>query len=468
MTVDVVQSLSDSVMTEAASRLDVLDFELFQHFLHHTSKDATVDLVDQYTLQVGIPELALQSTFLLKSVLALSCMCRCRDIISSPASSLLDSHRQAVMELFRRAQLYHMDSMHEVQSTRHEASHYDHVLANAAMMGMYGSASHWVRIWLLKTSTLGQQEVLEFPPSSTQWTRLFRAVTTAYTGLRFDAPAKKSAGIKIPPQGLFPTLSNQTSHGRSPVSAAAMEHPRVPTRKQAFHSIVAATFQSAMNSLRDTTNRVLVEEGSVHMLHLGEGPIDDDARGHEDLRACLEAVEILDDIMKHNFFVEDRMDGKGSGTVSRQSTPSLEMPEGLVEQLSNVSPWLQRYVSRITSTVPSRLPRRYIAAFIHKVPLRFLDMVDEAFASMNGDPFNGHPIQETEKLAFNIFAHWLVLVLLLDDVWWIGGIGAWELGNVVALVRDGQAQDLLPYGFEGKWWPGSIFKMWECLESFSK
>lgn len=468
MTVDVVQSLSDSVLAEAAARLDLLDFELFQHFLHHTSKDATVDLVDQYTLQVGIPELALQSTFLLKSVLALSCMCRCRDIISSPALSLLDSHRQAVMDLFRRAQLYHMDSMHEVQSTRHEASHYDHVLANAAMMGMYGSATHWVRIWLLKTSTLGQQEVLEFPPSSTQWTRLFRAVTTAYTGLRFDAPAKKSAGIKIPAQGLFPTLSNQTSHGRSPASTADMEHQRVPTRKQAFHSIVAATFQSAMNSLRDTTNRVLVEEGSVHMLHLGEGPTVDDAGDHEDLRACLFAVEILDDIMKHNFFVEDRMDGKSTRTASRQSTPSLDMPEGLVEPLSNVSPWLQQYVSRITATVPSRLPRRYIAAFIHKVPLRFLDMVDEAFASMNGDPFKGYPMQETEKLAVNIFAHWLVLVLLLDDVWWIGGTGAWELGNVVTLVRDTQAQDLLHNGLESRWWPRSMFEMWKCLECFSK
>lgn len=468
MTFDVVQSLSDSVMAEAASRLDLLDFELFQHFLHHTSKDATVDVVDQYTLQVGIPELALQSTFLLKSVLALSCMCRCRDIISSPTSSLLESHRQAVMDLFRRGQLYHMGSMHEVQSTRHEASHYDHVLANAAMMGMYGSANHWVRIWLLKTSTLCQQEVLEFPLSSTRWTRLFRAVTTAYTGLRFDAPAKKIAGIKLASQGLFPTLSNQTSYGRSPASAAAMEHQRVPMRKQAFHSIVAATFQSAMNSLRESTNRVLIKEGSVHMLHLGEGPIVEDAREHEDLRACLVAVEILDDIMKHNFLVKDRLDGKVSGTASRQSTPSLEIPEGLVEQLSNVSPWLQRYISRITSTVPSRLPRRYIAAFIHKVPLRFLDMVDEAFASMNGDSFDGYPMQETEKLAFNIFAHWLVLVLLLDDVWWIGGVGSWELGSVVTLVRDGQAQELLHNGLKGKWWPGSMFEMWECLESFSK
>ncbi|KAK0755166.1 hypothetical protein B0T18DRAFT_357034 [Schizothecium vesticola] len=465
--VDVVQSLSESVMAEAASCLDPLDFELFQHFLDHTSKDTTVDLVDQYTLQVGIPGLALQSTFLLKSVLALSCICKCRDIINSPPSSLFDSHRQTVMNLLRRAELYHMDSMHEVGGTRHEASHYDHILANAAMMGMYGSASHWVRIWLLQTSAPGHQKVLEFPPSSTQWTRLFRAVTTAYTGLRFDAPAKNILGIKVRSPGQFPTLRNQASSERSAPLTDQMEHQRGPSKTLAFHSIVAATFQSAMSRLRVTTNRMLIVEGSVQMLHLEEGPTVGDHRAQEDLRACLAALEILDDIMTHNFLTQDKTNNKTNGFTSRQSTPSLDMPDGLVEQLSSVSPWLQSYVSRITSTVPTRLPRRYIAAFIHKAPLRFLDIVDEAFAS-TGRVVDGYAMQETRRLAFNIFAHWLVLVLLLDDVWWIGGIAAWELGIIALLVRDGQGQHLMYDGYQDKWWPESMFEIWKCLEYFSK
>jgi hypothetical protein len=454
-------------MTEAASCLDPLDFELFQHFLDHTSKDTTVDLVDQYTLQVGIPGLALQSTFLLKSVLALSCICKCRDIIDSPQSSLLDSYRQTAMELLRRAELYHMESMQEVRSTRHEASHYDHVLANAAMMGMYGSASHWVRIWLLKTSAPGHQEVLEFPPSSTQWTRLFRAVTTAYTGLRFDAPATKILGIKFPSQELFPTLRNQTSNDRLAAMRAQMEEQRGSSKKQAFHSIVAATFQAAMSSLRATTKQMLIVERSVQMLHLGERPPGDDLRGHEDLRACLAALEILDEIMKHNFLAQDRTDGKASGIASGQSTPILDMPEGLVEQLSNVSPWLQSYVSRITSTVPSTLPRRYIAAFIHKAPLRFLDIVDEAFVSITDRAFDRFAMLETQRLAFNIFSHWLVLVLLLDDVWWIGGIAVWELGNVALLTRDRQGQNLMSDSHQDKWWPESMLEIWKSLEYFS-
>ncbi|KAK3364959.1 hypothetical protein B0T24DRAFT_712367 [Lasiosphaeria ovina] len=65
---------------------------------------------------------------------------------------------------------------------------------------------------------------------------------------------------------------------------------------------------------------------------------------------------------------------------SRPSTPghgqlSFEVDIDPVGRLSEVQPWLRRYTASIISMIPSRLPRRTIAAFIHKVPTRYMNLV---------------------------------------------------------------------------------------------
>jgi hypothetical protein len=56
----------------------------------------------------------------------------------------------------------------------------------------------------------------------------------------------------------------------------------------------------------------------------------------------------------------------------------------------------------------------------------------------------------------DIFAHWLVLVMLLDGVWWISDIGEWELGQVVSLVK---TQDLPSQSADTgeTWWPETMY-----------
>lgn len=60
------------------------------------------------------------------------------------------------------------------------------------------------------------------------------------------------------------------------------------------------------------------------------------------------------------------------------------------------------------------------------------------------------------QFGLDIFAHWLVLVILLDDVWWIGGIGAWELGQIVSFKRNSQYRMGL-WNQDKRWWPESMF-----------
>ncbi|KAK0707297.1 hypothetical protein B0H67DRAFT_587199 [Lasiosphaeris hirsuta] len=114
--------------------------------------------------------------------------------------------------------------------------------------------------------------------------------------------------------------------------------------------------------------------------------------------------------------------------------------------------------------VPSRLPRRTIMAFIHKAPAGFLGLVEDMISLMQAPRAEGEDGPGVaHQFAMDIFAHWLVLMLLLDNVWWIGGIGAWELGRIVQFRR-GVRWRVSVWG-GGDWWPEG---MWEVARQFER
>ena len=78
-------------------------------------------------------------------------------------------------------------------------------------------------------------------------------------------------------------------------------------------------------------------------------------------------------------------------------------------------------------------------AFINRVPAEFLSLVQTTLDSIGvqtgndnqgswkSSDFELQNVSAAHKLAIDIFAHWAVLLMLLDGVWWIGDIGTWEL-----------------------------------------
>lgn len=109
-------------------------------------------------------------------------------------------------------------------------------------------------------------------------------------------------------------------------------------------------------------------------------------------------------------------------------------------------------------------------AFLNRVPAEFLRLVQTTLDSI--DVRMGQDQQESwrnsqyefstpsaaQKLAIDIFAHWIVLVMMLDGVWWIGGIGAWELRRVVSFSRaQGWFDSSLNSGEH--WWPENMYNI---------
>ncbi|KAJ9490261.1 hypothetical protein VN97_g2989 [Penicillium thymicola] len=446
-----LQSRTSQILTATESTL-------LNHYLEHTCQDMTVDDDDQYTLQVGIPNLAFQNKLLMKSVLAFSAVCKCCDIINQ----LLISHgdRELVVMLLSIADQYHMESLREIQDTLAETDQYDHILANAAMMGMYGSSSHCIRIWLAETASSDDLERDRFMPKSCQWISLFRAVRVAYTGLLNDR-FKGEDVVQLAPatSPIHPVASCDLQIHCECRVKSGVEQPK-GLQAHALYPIIADTVVSALKGLRKRAEEI-TRNG---MGDYGDRDIPG-IHNDSDLQSCFAALELFENIASKAFPDKELV----SNTPGHSRLPS-EIDIDTIGQVSKISPWIRRYTAKITSMIPSKLPRRFIMAFVHKAPSKYLSLVEDMMGLVQSGAPRGHgitrcPLKPTNsepslahQLAVDIFAHWLVLVMLLDKVWWIGGIGAWELGQIISLRQDTRRCMSL-WKTQEDWWPESMFEI---------
>jgi len=158
------------------------------------------------------------------------------------------------------------------------------------------------------------------------------------------------------------------------------------------------------------------------------------------LRTCFHVLETLNDIAVAVF-----CDESAKPTYYEQTSLGADLD--LVGPLSTVSSWLRTYLARVTSVEPSKPLRRTIMVFLNLVPMDFLSVVQSMLDQMPGDQQQmssdisdddsllSCPKCPKNQLALEIFAHWLVLVMLLDGVWWVGNTGDWELRRIIFSMR---------------------------------
>ena len=437
----------------SASMLDWTELELLSHYLTHTSRIIPFDTDDLYALRVGIPNLAFCSKPLMSSIIALAAVCKSHDLVKRP-----HQNRAKILDLLILAERHHRASLLRVQLDIAKASEYDYVLANATLMVLYASASHCVRIRLAETQLKDELLPTEFMPAQSQWISLIRAAHLAFAGLLNDHSETSDTGLGN--TETFPTITlSPCNSNRAYINDEIIYPQNGPTEKtkDLLFPILAASSGPALKILRAKARATWkAEEHTVRQL--GKSTVDDVS-----LQACFESLEILGGIMTEVFSLKDASPPITS--CSKQSHSGLSFPP--VGRLSTVSGWLRDYVARVTSSTTTPRPlRRVIMAFLNRVPAEYLGFVQttldsmsmqtgndqqESWRSSNFELLNSNAVH---KLALDIFAHWVVLVMLLDGVWWIGGIGAWELGRIVSFTR---AQGWLDLPYKGeKWWPESM------------
>ncbi|KAF2159521.1 hypothetical protein M409DRAFT_60736 [Zasmidium cellare ATCC 36951] len=404
-----------------ADTLAATELDLLARYLTHTSHVIPVDNVDVFALQVGIPNLAFCSPPLMDSVLALAAVCRGHEILN--ASSRTQRERQQLEDLLILSNHRYESSLHQMQDLSSDASQYNNVLANATIMVLYGLANHYLRIRLAVSDDRLSND---FPPAPLQWTSLIRAAHLAYTGLLHCSWGEDS-GL----DSLDDSLLSLDSPDDISTNAGHFEQSSSPEcstgvwRRHLTQPIIAATSPLAVQQLASRLNAassVLYDFRDVE-------------EATSTLACCSEAFAVLCDIFN-------------AVTAASEDSPINKImltdpPQK--SRLSAVSPWLRKYVAQVTSAIPQKQLRRVIMSFLNRVPVDFLELVQELLDN-SVDP---SACPEASQIALDIFAHWLVLVTLLDDVWWIGGIGEWELERTVRTFKVFE----LGTDVETEWWP---------------
>lgn len=441
--------------------LDAQDLELLTHYLTHTSQTIPYDKADLYALHIGIPNLAFTSKPLMGSVLALAAVCQCHDLLQPTTFVKKDDDRELslfslpqIQKLLALAESHHRSSLHQIQEAI-GTERYDTVLANATLMTLYGNAVHCVRIRLIQLynekegDLIGRPIPPEFVPAQSQWISVIRAVHCAFVGLRAEVETECLVENRaIPSSGLLQEAAGESGLTDGVGEVKCPQDGPTETTMQLFQPIVTATIGGAMDNLRQKVQRIREEINNATDV---------------DTQVCTKALGILESI------ISETLPGI-INTTSETTSPGEMHDDGFIGRLSLVTPWLRAYTARVTSnsglsnetpgpSSTSHPMRRKITSFLNRVDADYLSLVQETLERMSlpvfGEPGCGKENAES-RCAMEIFAHWLVLMCLLDGVWWIGGIGMWELGRVASYMEGVQE---IEQEKEEAWWPASMYRI---------
>ncbi|KAJ3498980.1 hypothetical protein NLG97_g700 [Lecanicillium saksenae] len=415
----------------SSSLLSSRELELFSHYITHTSHVIPSDQADLFALHIGVPNLALTMPAVMGSVVALSAACRCYDILKT--ATPLD-HVQEMRELLALADRHHQRSLGQLQEEISK-SNFNAVLANAALMVLYALSGHWVRVLLAtKAKRAGRSIPSDVLPAQSQWITSIRAAYVAHVGLQEhgmtpgpQTPSDDSTLTEAGETLLLEGTASKHGNGRH----LPEDGPSDETRRLVL-PIVSATYQPALEKLRQRCE--LAQQISA---------------GTDSIRmdACLSSLELLENLYRKVL---------GNEELNRETSSQSR------GTLNHGYPWLARYIARVTSAVPSKMSRRTTTSFLNRVPIEYLQLVQSALdcmpteAELSGSNGNVPDIALTaaHKPAMDIFAHWLILVMLLDGVWWIGDIGSWELARILRFTESrGWLAEL---SSDGSWWPQTM------------
>ncbi|KAB8229032.1 Zn(II)2Cys6 transcription factor [Aspergillus alliaceus] len=436
--------------SQSAGILDATELGLLAHYLTHTSQTIPFDDLDLYALSVGVPNLAFNCKAVMSSLLALAAACKSHNIAKRAQPPLDPQNLVEIRELLALAERHHRDSLRHIQVAMQNPDSYDYVLANAALMVLYASASHSIRVHLAAMAAqCGRRLPDELFPQHSQWISFTRAAHTASTAVLNSIIDNADKSCKPATSSIIDTRSKLPSAGLCSTSVLSPQDGPSESTKRLFLPLVASTYVQAFGRLRARaeSTSALLKRSALSACHYSQ------------LHLSLETVSVLEKCA--TAALSPRKGNEKSETPNNQPISFNER--------SGVSPWVARYMVSVTSMESPQILRRIIMSFLNKAPAEYLTLVQSVLdsPSMEARAVNwitrdspgtteGPSLNATHLLAMDIFAHWLVLVMLLDGVWWIGGIGQWELRQVVSLIK---TQNLLGQSVDAgeTWWPESMY-----------
>ncbi|OAP61261.1 hypothetical protein AYL99_03462 [Fonsecaea erecta] len=386
----------------------VTDADLYFHFLHHTCRTAPSWQKDRLVLQVGIAKLALDNELASHSVLALAAACLCCDTIASAGAD-----PETVRHILDRGLEHHTRALQQMRTmtSRPREADTQPLLVSALMLVPFALAFQHIQHWVLcarnasTTTTTTTAPDLLTPRDMILLLRGIRTTIVALNSNRVESEASTSASPWDTMQS-----SSSTAQGTDP-----NEFPTMVARSHAQYPILAATFQQASWQLRCRIENARAVS----------------PRGDENIAAVFEAYEILNDIMTSTF-----TDDPKSEIPFEYASHFVVSPDSLLAQAPG---WLQNFILQRPRPSPTEPLARSFLAFFSSAPQTYVDqllpLLDPVAELEDEDE---RELTPAEVLALDVYAHWLVLMLVLEkEAWWVGDFPFVALQGLLARYGHG-------------------------------
>ncbi|KAL2825346.1 hypothetical protein BDW59DRAFT_172424 [Aspergillus cavernicola] len=431
--------------------LALSDADLYHHYLQHTSRTLSHNQTDQRALQIGMPTLALRSKTVFHSVLAVSAACMCCDMISQQPPPDVSAVTQVLMTGYRHYNLA-SERIRDLIS-KPDALRAEPLLAASPLLVPFAASSQQINHWISSRTGVHQSHK---PLSSTP-----RDIIVIMRGIKTTLQALGNGSMSPIPSPI-PTLETHEDSDSIDDCPLTMLDPNIPpsptppSRTHPMFPLIAETSQIAFSKLQERLKSTFLYQT--------------DPIPNHSLSACAAAFELLSTIRTNSF------------SQSPSPTP-LPFPNQTQPSIPHVSPWLLSFSTRPALPSPTEPLTRSFLAFLVQAPQAYLDLVlpllDQRMESPTHARFNNinNPasidLTPEQALALDIYAHWSVLMLLVEEEsWWIGKLPSITLTGMLNGYGDGFVGRLWP-GFgngngegQGQWWPKSMLGVWREVGRF--
>ncbi|EFQ98210.1 hypothetical protein MGYG_01246 [Nannizzia gypsea CBS 118893] len=417
---------------------ELSDTDLYHHYLQHTSRTLTYSKQDQSALQIGIPTLALQSKTVFHSVLAASAACLACDMISKAPSPEANAVKQVLVTGYRH---YHSASerMRESMSSL-DTLKLEPLLASALMLVPFATASQQINHWL---SEKGGVEEPQKPLSSTprDIIVIMRGIRATLQTLDCDSLGPGIVPSPVTDPGIDDNSTLSETNARAAAPTTPCSHTMAP--------IIASTSEEAYSRLQGR-----LDYAFYHC---------NDTNGT--IAACGAAFDILKDIRNNAFSSRN-----SSQPLSSSLSPPVDTSEDLFEpqamSLSQVASWLRSFANRSVAPQPTEPLTRCFLTFLVQVPQTYLDLVlplldkrlESPVSTESDDSLTDLTMEQA--LALDIYAHWSVLMFLVEEEsWWIGNLPFVTLSGMVNRYGNNFVTRLWSEEGSWQWWPGGMLNI---------
>lgn len=315
------------------------------------------------------------------------------------------------------------------------------------------------------------QSLLAVSAVSVAWTMIYRNMSSDVETVR-EAMSTGYQHYNIASESMRDAIASPDASKQEPLVASVVLVPFAAASQQIeqWISTRSTDEKPTKHLLKSTPRDIIVIMQGIRTMLYSLSYIDLNTRDnltHASLTQTPSRTHMLSEIVAST--------SASAFAILARRLDSIEPHEGLSSafatlchiRTSTLSMSPPHFSASVTSHPNDPLTREFLT-FLAQAPASYLDLVLPLLEKRLSSPVPASPVELTkhQALALDIYAHWSVLMVLVEDeTWWIGKLPIVTLRGMVNRYGEGFVGRL--WGEEEeKWWPGSMLGIWSDVDRY--